>query len=145
MAVPLSRSSLLRSCPRRRVTALRCANTVGMMAKRSVMSGWPGGVARRTFTALTSLGFDPRQLWRGLKSIVPYLAALLDARKAASPDWPIELGPAFGDRYGWAGVAKGHNFHADLWAAREVMRGRFRRVVDVGSRIDGYVAHVLVF
>ncbi|MGE5522835.1 MAG: DUF268 domain-containing protein [Rhodospirillaceae bacterium] len=33
----------------------------------------------------------------------------------------------------------------DLWAARKVFRGGYARVIDVGSRVDGYIAHVLTF
>jgi hypothetical protein len=44
-----------------------------------------------------------------------------------------------------SGVASGHYFHQDLWAAREVYALAPKRLVDVGSRVDGFVAHVLVF
>ena len=100
---------------------------------------------RRAGIALISSGIDPRRTWVALKSLIPYLASFRAARKSASPDWPIAMGPVFGDRYQSAGTAKGHYFHMDLWAARQVIRGNFGRLVDVGSRIDGYVAHILVF
>lgn len=44
-----------------------------------------------------------------------------------------------------AGRAGGHYFHQDLWAARRIYRARPSRHVDVGSRLDGFVAHVLSF
>lgn len=36
-------------------------------------------------------------------------------------------------------------FHQDLWAARKIHEARPLRHMDIGSRIDGFVAHVLAF
>lgn len=44
-----------------------------------------------------------------------------------------------------AGIARGHYFHQDLWAARRVFAARPSRHVDIGSRVDGFAAHVLSF
>ena len=57
-------------------------------------------------------------------------------------DWRCE---AFADRSSQAGVTAGHYFHQDLVVAREVFARRPRRHIDVGSRIDGFVAHVASF
>ncbi len=48
----------------------------------------------------------------------------------------------FGDQ---AGVAYGHYFRQVLWAARRIHAARPSQHVDIGSRIDGFVAHVLSF
>jgi hypothetical protein len=52
--------------------------------------------------------------------------------------------PALADRYDSAG-ATGHYFHQDLWAASRIHARRPSDHVDIGSRIDGFVAHLLVF
>jgi SAM-dependent methyltransferase len=44
-----------------------------------------------------------------------------------------------------SGVASGHYFHQDLLVARRIFQRNPKRHVDVGSRIDGFVAHVAVF
>ena len=44
-----------------------------------------------------------------------------------------------------AGSARGHYFFQDLWAARKIYSQRPQKHVDIGSRIDGFVAHLLVF
>ncbi|MBI5912304.1 MAG: DUF268 domain-containing protein [Betaproteobacteria bacterium] len=36
-------------------------------------------------------------------------------------------------------------FHQDLWAARKIFKLQPSRHVDIGSRIDGFIAHLLVF
>jgi SAM-dependent methyltransferase len=43
------------------------------------------------------------------------------------------------------GSAKGHYFHQDLWAARRIFLANPKEHIDVGSRIDGFVAHLLTF
>ena len=42
-------------------------------------------------------------------------------------------------------VAGGHYFHQDLLVARKIFERKPRRHADIGSRIDGFVAHVAVF
>jgi len=44
-----------------------------------------------------------------------------------------------------AGTARGHYFHQDLLVAQFVEHHRPKRHIDVGSRIDGFVAHVASF
>ncbi|MGP4804825.1 DUF268 domain-containing protein [Agrobacterium cavarae] len=44
-----------------------------------------------------------------------------------------------------AGVASGHYFHQDLLVAQYVFSDNPQRHIDVGSRIDGFVAHVASF
>ena len=45
----------------------------------------------------------------------------------------------------FAGVARGHYFHQDLLVASFISKGKPTRHIDVGSRIDGFVAHVASF
>ena len=49
------------------------------------------------------------------------------------------------DRFDVAGVATGQYFHQDLWAARILFDRKIKKHVDVGSRIDGFIAHILPF
>ena len=44
-----------------------------------------------------------------------------------------------------AGLAKGHYFHQDLLVAKLIYENNPIRHIDVGSRIDGFVAHVASF
>ena len=49
------------------------------------------------------------------------------------------------DRFDAAGSVPFHYFHQDLWAAKKLYDAGTREHVDVGSRIDGFVAHALTF
>ena len=55
------------------------------------------------------------------------------------------LFPVLADRGDTAGVAGGHYFHQDLWAARKILRRGPAKHIDIGSRVDGFISHVLVF
>lgn len=53
--------------------------------------------------------------------------------------------PVLSDRYDVAGVAKGHYFHQDLLIAQKIFKHNPQKHVDIGSRIDGFVAHIAAF
>jgi SAM-dependent methyltransferase len=61
-------------------------------------------------------------------------------------DFPFGLPcPCLADRRVESGSAKGHYFHQDLLVARRIFLGKPATHVDVGSRIDGFVAHIASF
>lgn len=49
------------------------------------------------------------------------------------------------DRFQDAASLTAHYFWQDLWAASNLFRAGVREHVDVGSRVDGFVAHILPF
>lgn len=51
--------------------------------------------------------------------------------------WPI-----IKDKYGNAG-ATGTYFWQDLWAAKKIIKSGIKRHFDIGSRLDGFIAHLL--
>jgi hypothetical protein len=70
------------------------------------------------------------------------------ARRSDHHGFPLRLSalmPVLTDLDEQAGVADRHYFLQDLWAARKIFAARPRLHIDVGSRIDGFVAHLLTF
>jgi len=62
---------------------------------------------------------------------------------ASSHDWKFgDDYPCLDDFEDSAGVAKGHYFHQDLYVAQCIHADQPDRHLDVGSRVDGFVAHV---
>ena len=64
------------------------------------------------------------------------------------PSFRFRLADAFpilSDKIDSAGSAEGHYFHQDLWAAKKIFARRPADHIDIGSRVDGFVAHLLVF
>lgn len=56
-----------------------------------------------------------------------------------------KLFPIYSDYREQAGSATGHYFHQDLLVAGYISNNRPVRHIDVGSRVDGFVAHVAAF
>lgn len=88
---------------------------------------------------LLNLGFDPRRL----KHIPGYIRYSKDKRTFLAAGGKIDVNmPVIADYYDKAGTAKGHYFHQDLLVASFVSSANPVRHVDIGSRVDGFVAHV---
>jgi len=94
-------------------------------------------------------GFDPLVLYRSLKAAPSYVSDWLRYSKLKPlTTFRLELRNAFPiltDRDASAGLASGHYFHQDLWASRMVFQRQPEKHTDIGSRIDGFVAHLLTF
>jgi hypothetical protein len=96
-----------------------------------------------------ALGIDLRRILPALKGLPgvsrEYLALRLQNRRQTR-QWKVKFStPCFQDRYDTSGTASGHYFHQDLLVARRVFARKPAKHVDVGSRIDGFVAHVATF
>jgi hypothetical protein len=64
----------------------------------------------------------------------------------ASAGWGMAASyPCLADQTEAGGSASGHYFHQDLLVAQRIYARQPRRHIDVGSRIDGFVAHVATF
>ena len=70
------------------------------------------------------------------------------ARQTPDPRFPlhfVDSHPSLFDRFEQSGVKPRHYFHQDLWAAQKVHTSGVTEHFDLGSRIDGFVAHCAVF
>jgi hypothetical protein len=56
-----------------------------------------------------------------------------------------DIYPALTDYDAGAGDSSTYYFYQDLWAARKIYQRRPSSHLDIGSRIDGFVAHLLTF
>jgi len=65
--------------------------------------------------------------------------------KGALPLRLRDIYPALTDYEGAAGDSSTYYFYQDLWAARKIYQRRPSSHLDIGSRIDGFVAHLLTF
>lgn len=95
------------------------------------------------------LGLDVPRLRETVRRAPWFVRTMREyAARAGKGPFPLDvrhLYPILVDAGDQAGTARGHYFHQDLWAARKVFAARPARHVDVGSRVDGFVAHVLTF
>ncbi|MGE0325253.1 MAG: DUF268 domain-containing protein [Polyangiaceae bacterium] len=97
------------------------------------------------------VGIDLSRFVRTLRGVPRFSRDLIRFREessAGSDAFPLkyrDLLPMLTDFDEEAGVGGGQYFFQDLWAARRVFAARPARHVDVGSRIDGFVTHLLTF
>ena len=74
------------------------------------------------------------------------LRTLKAQARSSSHTFPFgKLNPYPHDKKQQSGTARGHYFHQDLLVARRIFESKPEKHVDVGSRVDGFVAHVAVF
>ena len=104
---------------------------------------------RRSNSYLVFLGVDLGKSIRSLKGLPAYfydLKTLKRQAQATGGQFPLRsLYPCLDDRFTDSGSASGHYFHQDLLVARRIYQNHPGHHVDVGSRMDGIVAHVASF
>lgn len=101
------------------------------------------------YSVFRFLFFDPIEMvmkWRGIPSFICNLKEYrrTNTDPSLSFRWKNAT-PVLSDRYDHAGAASGHYFWQDLWAAKYLFEKKRLHHVTVGSRIDGFVAHILPF
>ena len=106
-------------------------------------------VAKPAYMWLAAFGLNPlalRYAAQGLAVTLREYAALKRQNRAAGGPFRIRFSmPCLGDRYEASGNTRGHYFYQDLLVARRIFERNPVRHVDVGSRVDGFVAHVASF
>lgn len=109
-----------------------------------------GRAVRRAGLALALAGLNPLATAKSVAALPAYVRAYRRFKRMsieydAMPPTRIKLLPALTDAADDAGSAGSEYFLGDLWVARHIFRAAPARHVDVGSRIDGLIAHLLTF
>ncbi len=72
--------------------------------------------------------------------------ALFLNQKGSNTDFPMGSAyPILDERTETSGNMRGHYFHQDLYVARQLFKDNPQKHLDIGSRTDGFVAHVASF
>jgi SAM-dependent methyltransferase len=94
------------------------------------------------------LGFDFIKIKNSFRGLPSYLRDLRKMKKmlaASNGDFKIKkLYPVLDEKYVHNKIAWNY-FFQDLWVAQLVLKSNPAKHVDVGSRIDGFVAHVATY
>jgi hypothetical protein len=107
----------------------------------------------RIVHSLMFFGFDPSDLITSLRYSSRYLNQSREFKKYLRQSREFQkMGgritrrfPILSDYEAEAGSVRGHYFHQDLLVASFVHAKNPKRHIDVGSRVDGFVAHVAAF
>ena len=95
-------------------------------------------------------GFEEKKFMEAIKpkSTRWIYRDLKELKEQKGTDQTFELGamyPIATDKDSEGGVMKGHYFHQDLYVARKIHQTNPKKHLDIGSRVDGFVAHVASF
>jgi len=105
---------------------------------------------RRLYDIIVIFGIDLLRFMRALRRSHVFFKDFFAYKKAFNKEhkFPLKLRflmPRLHEFKGEAGGPRGHYFYQDLWVARKIYERSPSNHVDIGSRIDGFVAHLLVF
>jgi len=106
---------------------------------------------QKAYRILIQFGLDPLRLLCGFREFPFFLIRWFRFRfsflSETGNDFPsgFRFFPQLGDRKSGAGVVATHYFQLDLHVAQLIFEQSPKKHLDVGSRIDGFVAHVASF
>lgn len=110
---------------------------------------------RAIYFLLVSFGVDPLKAKSTLRGYPKYFENLRLLKRSITyceltplPDSVKRFGtpyPIVNEFFSSAGTASGHYFHQDLLVATLVYKDKPDLHLDIGSRIDGFIAHLLSF
>lgn len=89
-----------------------------------------------------------RNILNSLKNPGWYYKDLKELKKQKGADTTFEFGrkfPILSEKFDEGGIMKGHYFHQDLYIARLIFEANPQKHLDIGSRTDGFIAHVAAY
>jgi hypothetical protein len=99
---------------------------------------------RRILNYFRAFGIDPRKGAHALGGVPRYLLDMCVFLLKAGPGG-LSLSPVLSDFNESSGAADGHYFWQDLICARWIFEANPESHIDIGSRVDGFIAHLLTF
>lgn len=98
--------------------------------------------------ALNIIGFDSLKFISFFRGLPFFFKDFMNLKKQMKIIKDFSFGnfyPILYDKYDKSGIMSGHYFHQDLLVASKIFLNNPKRHIDIGSRIDGFVAHVASF
>jgi len=97
---------------------------------------------RKIYRYIRVLGFDPVKILRSIKALPLYWRELSIFRRNLNKSvWVLHTRPILDERNAES-ASLGEYFWQDLFVAKRIIESNPERHIDVGSRVDGFVAHV---
>ena len=96
-----------------------------------------------------TFGFTPKKFYYSLKGIPSFFRDYRKFKKLLSKENSefeiTNFYPCPDDRFDYAGTLLGHYFHQDIFVANRIWKNNPQKHIDIGSRLDGFVAHLAAF
>jgi len=99
---------------------------------------------RRALGFVRQFGIDPIRAIQSLRGIHIYLIGVVKFLRKSRYS-RIAISPVLADFHDNAGLATGHYFWQDLICAKWIYDANPKNHFDIGSRVDGFIAHLLTF
>jgi SAM-dependent methyltransferase len=101
----------------------------------------------KIYKTLLFFGFDPKKFLQAIKPRKAdwYKSDFEELKRQKGTDNTFQIGsmrPILKDKNDEGGTMKGHYFHQDLYVAGLINMTNPKKHLDIGSRTDGFVAHV---
>jgi len=105
---------------------------------------------KRIYKTSVEYGFDPKKLAIMLKAKInnTFATDMKEFLNQKGSDTTFKWGklyPILIDKQAEGGTMKGDYFHQDLYVAQQIYKANPKKHLDIGSRTDGFVAHVASF
>ena len=100
------------------------------------------------YRLLLLFGVDPIKFYHTIKGLKKYFKdfKLLKSERNGNTLFTLKSNyPIINEWNDQAGDARGHYFHQDLFVSQLIFSSNPENHIDIGSRIDGFVAHVASF
>jgi hypothetical protein len=95
---------------------------------------------------LMQFGIDLRQFTRAVRGLYPFYKDYFKLKRQKDNNWPVSIAqPCLGDRFDNAGSIDRQYFYQDTYVARKIYEAAPEDHIDIGSRIDGFIAQLSVF
>lgn len=107
-------------------------------------------IIKKIYYFLLTLGLNPLIVYYRIKYLPTFIRQYWALKKQAKkskikfPFATINMCVNTGNN-DQGGIAKGHYFHQDLLVARKIFKNNPEKHIDIGSRVDGFVAHIASF
>jgi glycosyltransferase involved in cell wall biosynthesis len=105
---------------------------------------------KRLYKTFVAYGFDPKKLRNRLraKKNETFVSDMREFLRQKGSDTAFQWGnisPVLTEKREEGGTMKGVYFHQDLYVAQQIYKANPQKHLDIGSRADGFVAHVAAF
>jgi hypothetical protein len=106
-------------------------------------------IVKSLYSWIFALGFDVIKFIdaiRGFPLVIRDYMEFKRKNRLSVTKWLLHFSiPCLDDKYAASGAISSHYFHQDLLVARRIYERNPKIHVDIGSRVDGFVAHVAAY
>ena len=91
-------------------------------------------------------GWDPAKTWTAFRAVPRFFHERSRFKAHAEGEFPMGRSyPCLSDRTDESGALPKHYFYQDIHVARRIFERHPVRHIDIGSRVDGFIAHLASF